>query len=186
MRIINRVFILVAVLCACVTSAYGQQRNYPYVDKSETAGPVIVSRDVSGGVLPAALAANGADGKASAGFQVGHTDAGNGAEMTLAAALTSCDSSEGWRLPTQRELQLIWLMGGADSSRYDDSEPLAGDKPLYDSSLFGDFNVLHAGATELYWTSTPGGGNMGWYVNMKYGSSYMTESGCFVRCVKSL
>ena len=73
------------------------------------------------------------------------TDGKTNWENAYAVAI---DKGEGWRLPTQRELMLIWLM----------KEALAKFNPL--------FNSL---ATGYYWSATEDGAGNAWYVSINGG-----------------
>ena len=75
------------------------------------------------------------------------TDGKTNWENAYAVAI---DKGEGWRLPTQRELMLIWLM----------KEALAKFNPL--------FNSL---ATGYYWSATEYNANFAWYVGFYNGNT---------------
>ena len=80
-------------------------------------------------------------------FEVAATDASE--SLTWADAWSLATDAEGdWRLPTQRELMLIWLMKDA-------LEQLGSFTPL---------------ARDYYWTATEHNSNNAWYVH--FGAGY--------------
>ncbi len=92
-------------------------KKYPYV-KSKTEA-IIISRDKDGGVkesalrkeFPLAETTNLEDNGVSRSFEVDLKDSGY-ASLTEAKELCS-NKGANWRVPTLRELQLIWAMGGS-------------------------------------------------------------------------
>lgn len=148
----------------CVKDAPGGGKKYPYVDTSRPEGPVIVSRDADGGVIPSAY--NSAFG---AELQVFHdnwtttpdhdwgTDADRiprklqvaNADATAGKVVWSgfvCP--QGWRRPTMMEMTLIYTMGGAVESSYGaDNAPVA-ETPLYGVSGFTPLNA------DYYWVAS--------------------------------
>lgn len=120
-------------------------KKYPYI-KSKTEA-IIVSRDKEGGVKESALRAEFPltattsleDNSVSRCFEVDLQDAGY-ASLSEAKAL-SASKGKNWRVPTLRELQLIWAMGGcySDWGAYVPQEGLnlrdvEGFVPLADAS----------------------------------------------------
>ncbi len=92
-------------------------KKYPYV-KSKTE-PIIVSRDKDGGVkeealrkeFPLTTTSSLEDSKVSRSFEV---DMSNSGWASLTEAKTLCASKgANWRVPTLKEMQLIWAMGGS-------------------------------------------------------------------------
>ena len=148
----------------CVKDAPGGGKKYPYVDTSRPEGPVIVSRDADGGVIPSAY--NSAFG---AELQVFHdnwtttpdhdwgTDAdriprklqgANADAATGKVVWSGFVCPQGWRRPTMMEMTLIYTMGGAVESSYGaDNVPVA-ETPLYGVSGFTPLNA------DYYWVAS--------------------------------
>lgn len=146
-------------------------KRYPYVDTSSTDGPIIVSRDADGGAIPEAY--NPLYEATLNVFHENWTTTPDHNEMTTADAIphklqiANADAgtdmialtgalvcANGWRVPTHKELMLIYAMGGAGSSSYDTSvgsafynAPLT-DTPLNGASGFTPFKGDH------YWSAT--------------------------------
>ena len=112
----------------CVKDVPEGSKKYPYVDSTLPDGPVIVSRDNDGGVIPSAFnvlydaerpvfhenwtTTPDHDGNTDADrisrkLQVANTDATAGKVVWSGF---SCP--EGWRKPTMMEMALIFTMGG--------------------------------------------------------------------------
>lgn len=148
----------------CVKDAPGGGKKYPYVDTSRPEGPVIVSRDADGGVIPSAY--NSAFG---AELQVFHDnwtttpdhDWGTDADrIPRKLQVANADAAagkvvwsgfvcpQGWRRPTMMEMTLIYTMGGAVESSYGaDNAPVA-ETPLYGVSGFTPLNA------DYYWVAS--------------------------------
>lgn len=148
----------------CVKDAPGGGKKYPYVDTSRPEGPVIVSRDADGGVIPSAY--NSAFG---AELQVFHdnwtttpdhdwgTDAdriprklqvANADAVAGKVVWSGFVCPQGWRRPTMMEMTLIYTMGGAVESSYGaDNAPVA-ETPLYGVSGFTPLNA------DYYWVAS--------------------------------
>lgn len=148
----------------CVKDAPGGRKKYPYVDTSRPEGPVIVSRDADGGVIPSAY--NSAFG---AELQVFHdnwtttpdhdwgTDAdriprklqvANADAVAGKVVWSGFVCPQGWRRPTMMEMTLIYTMGGAVESSYGaDNAPVA-ETPLYGVSGFTPLNA------DYYWVAS--------------------------------
>lgn len=108
----------------------GTTNKYPYVDitTDPANGPIIVSRDGEGGVPLTALHANwtetpalhvetGTTNRVAAKFQVALDD----------VAYNDCSTlGSGWRIPTQREMMLMHIMG-AHPGTYDLGDAAFGD-----------------------------------------------------------
>lgn len=152
------------------TQGYAQSGvKYPYIQGGDRASNIIVSRDASGGVDPSCIHENwsGAtpshtvtspENKVPAKLEVATSDAQ--ASVTLSVALTACPS--GWRLPTQREMMLVFVMR----------------------------NKLASGLQEgQYWTSTESGSNAGYF--LEFGNLISVNAGLYsvpkrVRCVRDV
>lgn len=148
----------------CVRSAPEGGRKYPWVDTSDPEGPIIVSRDADGGVVPSSYVAaynsevqvfhdnwkttpdhdSGTElDKISRKLQVMNSDA-----MADKVVWSQFACPEGWRKPTMMEMALIFTVGGAVESSYD-----ADNMPVCDTPLYGvaGFTPLNAGA---YWVAS--------------------------------
>ena len=118
--------ILAVVAAVAVAGSAGAQSGvrYPYVT-SENGGVVVVLRDSKGGIDESSLFSSrvtasktgneaSADNRMSRKFRVQKSNPG---QKTWSDAMSYCDNltEEGysdWRLPSQRELMMIWLLGG--------------------------------------------------------------------------
>lgn len=127
--------ILAVVAAVGVTGTAGAQSGvkYPYVTV-ENGGVVVVLRDSKGGIDEASLFSSrvtetktgneqSADNRMSRKFRVQKSNPG---KKTWSDAVSYCNNlnEEGktdWRLPSQRELMMIWLLGG-------NSNVTSGDK----------------------------------------------------------
>lgn len=148
----------------CVKDAPGGGKKYPYVDTSRPEGPVIVSRDADGGVIPSAYnSAFGAElqvfhdnwtttpdhdwgtdvDRIPRKLQVANADAATGKVVWSGFVCP-----QGWRRPTMMEMTLIYTMGGAVESSYGaDNVPVA-ETPLYGVSGFTPLNA------DYYWVAS--------------------------------
>lgn len=147
---------------------------YPYVDSSSaTEGPIIVSRAAAGGVPSFALADDDDDRVVAEKFRVANTDTGANYGRNDRNVCT-----DGWRLPTIPELQLIWLMGGAEEAQYNAvaGSHFAQSTPLYSLPSFTALQAIQ------YWnvSDTPI-----CQTNMKNGDSASMPN-ARVRCVKTV
>lgn len=148
----------------CVKDAPGGGKKYPYVDTSRPEGPVIVSRDADGGVIPSAY--NSAFGAELQVFLDNWTttpdhDWGTDADrIPRKLQVANADAAagkvvwsgfvcpQGWRRPTMMEMTLIYTMGGAVKSSYGaDNAPVA-ETPLYGVSGFTPLNA------DYYWVAS--------------------------------
>lgn len=182
----------------------GTSGTYPYITTA-TGGVVIVLRDDKGGVDEANLfssrqtasptgAENSTDNRMSRKFRV--QKANPGLSKTWDDAVSYCDNltEEGysnWRLPTQRELQLIWLLGGnsnVTSGDKNDTGVGSGSVPLYTPYLYQQSGFT-AFAADVYWLAThiSSGGTDVWVVSFHYGNTFSSSSWVssrYVRCVR--
>ena len=119
----------------------------------------------------------------------------NPGQKTWSDAMSYCDNltEEGysdWRLPSQRELMMIWLLGGSSnvtSGDKNDTGVGSASKPvntpyLYQQSGFAAFSAGN------YWSDTEYSSNssLAWYVLFSNGytnASSKTNS-YYVRCVR--
>lgn len=160
---------------------------YPYIDDSSSIdGLTIVSHDSNGGVMLSALTSSPggmSDNTVAAKFIVANEDSGSTSGQTWSVASTLCPND--WRLPTQRELLLIWLMGGGQFSAYQDAAPLA-IPPMNDSGAFSSFVPLN---NSRYWSSTPGSESyIYWVTSFSSGAASIDSviATLRVRCVKDV
>lgn len=149
--------------------------TYPYLDSSSAAqGPIVVSKDSNGGV-PNFVLNSPADNKIAYKFRVANEDLPTLYSQDDAA--TACPS--GWRLPTQREFQLMITMGAGASSIYSMAAALT-DSPMYDSSVYSSFIPLASAPYSFYVTSNR------WIITPDGMSRYESASNGYVRCVKDI
>ena len=137
----------------------GAGTEYPYV-KAEGNSSVVVLRDAAGGIDRASLFASrptvtvkdgqhGENNRMSAMLQVQNTQP---SDLNWRPSIDYCDNlvEEGyddWRLPTQRELMLIWTVGGNEhvgSLDIDNSSASPIQRPIGNSRLhsLAGFTVL--------------------------------------------
>ena len=106
----------------------GSNRQYPYITTASDGGVIIVLQDEQGGIddaalfsttLDASLTGNEqtTDNRMSRKFRVQQTNQGI---TSWDQAVNYCNNLEtdgytNWRMPTQRELMLIWVLGGASN-----------------------------------------------------------------------
>lgn len=166
----TRLFLTLSLIITCTYGA-AAQKKYPYTADGGHNGPLIVSRDDNGGVHPQALV-DGASGSIESSLQIATEDATDNL-VSWAGAKDACFG--GWRLPTKRELQLIWLTGGARYEQY--KSPIIVNDPLHEYNAFAPLDA------NKYWTSTTEGGNV-WSVDFSNGASSSGTTTGKVRCVK--
>jgi predicted nucleic acid-binding Zn ribbon protein len=196
-----------AITCArCVKDGPAGKR-YPYVDTSSADGPIIVSRDAEGGVIPEAyskqydhlmtvfhenwettpphLEMTTADAIPYK-LQVANTDAGP--DMIASGAPRTCPS--GWRVPTHKELMFIYALGGATAASYDLTagsqfyNPPVTDTPLHGVAGFTPFKTDH------YWCATGGGISFPFVETAMRGVGKIRDdlsgTDAYLRCVKDI
>lgn len=195
---------LTAALC-CGTAGAQSGVKYPYITTA-TGGVVIVLRDDKGGVDEAALfstrqtASPVGDVSSTANlmsrkFRVQKAQ-GQSSNVKWADAKSYCENlnTEGysdWRLPTQRELMLIWTLGGSSNVTAGDKNDTgvgSGSVPLYTPYLYqqGGFTAFSAGH---YWSASQSGSPVVWSWSVSFNDGY-TEGYNFetysryVRCVR--
>ena len=178
---------------------------YPYITTASDGGVVIVLRDDNGGVDEANLFPNkltesaggneqSTDNRMSRKFRVQKTQ--NETSMTWNDALTYChnlveEGCDNWRLPSQRELMLIWALGGnKDVVNGDNNNTGIGEnsKPLSTSYLYEQpgFTAL---STDNYRVATSDSkySNRAWIVgfgNQSGSGTGYKSNGYSVRCVR--
>ena len=196
--------ILAVVAAVGVTGTAGAQSGvkYPYVTV-ENGGVVVVLRDSKGGIDEASLFSSrvtetktgneqSADNRMSRKFRVQKSNPG---KKTWADAVSYCNNlnEEGysdWRLPSQRELMMIWLLGGNSNVTSGDKNNTgvsSASKPvntpyIYQQSGFTAFSADIAWSAAEFssnsrsaWTVSFSNGNTG-YSGKTYSYS--------VRCVR--
>lgn len=197
--------ILAVVAAVAVAGSAGAQSGvrYPYVT-SENGGVVVVLRDSKGGIDESSLFSSrvtasktgneaSADNRMSRKFRVQKSNSG---QKTWSDAMSYCDNltEEGysdWRLPSQRELMMIWLLGGSSnvtSGDKNDTGVGSASKPVNTPYLYqqSGFTAFSAGR---YWSASEASSNSSyvWYLYFSDGYSTTntktTGSGS-VRCVR--
>ena len=178
--------------------------RYPYVTTASDGGVVVVLRDDNGGIDEASLFSSrvtetktgnetSTDNRMSRKFRVQKSNPG---QKTWSDAVSYCDNltEEGysdWRLPSQRELMMIWLLGGSSNVTSGDKNNTSvgnASKPvntpyIYQQSGFTAFQAAN------YW-SAPEGSNSSsnaWGVLFKSGytsNSHYKVTSLYVRCVR--
>lgn len=176
--------------------------KYPYVTV-ENGGVVVVLRDSKGGIDEASLFSSrvtetktgnekSSDNRMSRKFRVQKSNPG---QKTWSDAVAYCNnlSEEGysdWRLPSQRELMMIWLLGGSSnvtSGDKNDTGVGSASKPvntpyLYQQSGFTAFSA------DYCWSATEYSSNSSyaWLVYFSNGNAkyYTKTNSSYVRCVR--
>lgn len=205
-RIDMKKMILAVLAAVAVAGSAGAQSGvkYPYVTV-ENGGVVVVLRDSKGGIDESSLFSSrvtetktgneaSTDNRMSRKFRVQKAQS-QGSKVAWSDAVSYCDNltEEGysdWRLPSQRELMMIWLLGGSSnvtSGDKNDTGVGSASKPvntpyIYQQSGFTAFSADH------YWsaTETSTGSSYAWYVSFSYGdtTNYNKTHSSFVRCVR--
>lgn len=197
--------ILAVFATVAVAGSAGAQSGvkYPYVTV-ENGGVVVVLRDSKGGIDEASLFSsrvtetktgneNSADNRMSRKFRVQKSDPG---KKTWSDAVSYCDNltEEGysdWRLPSQRELMMIWLLGGSSNvTSGDKNDTGVGNVSvpvntpyIYQQSGFTAFSAYY------YWsaTETSTGSSYAWSAYFSSGNTfyyYSKTNSYYVRCVR--
>lgn len=197
--------ILAVFAAVAVAGSAGAQSGvkYPYVTTASDGGVVVVLRDDKGGIDEASLFSSrvtasktgneeSTDNRMSRKFRVQKSDPGR---KTWSDAVSYCDNltEEGysdWRLPSQRELMMIWLLGGnSNGTKGDKNDTGVGSasKPvntpyIYEQSGFTAFSAdNYYSATELSVLSS-----LAWFVSFSSGFTNFGNKtyGYSVRCVR--
>lgn len=197
--------ILAVFATVAVAGSAGAQSGvkYPYVTTASDGGVIVVLQDENGGIDEASLFSSrvtetktgnekSSDNRMSRKFRVQKSNPG---QKTWSDAVSYCNNlnEEGktdWRLPSQRELMMIWLLGGSSNVTGGDKNDTgvgSASKPvntpyIYQQSGFTAFSA------DLYWSATElsTGSSNAWYVSFSNGT---TSSGSktysrYVRCVR--
>ena len=196
---------LTAALC-CGTAGAQSGVKYPYITTA-TGGVVIVLRDDNGGVDEANLFSSrktasptgneaSTDNRMSRKIRVQKAQE-QSSRVNWETAKSYCENlnTEGysdWRLPTQRELMLIWNLGGNNnvtSGYKNDTGVGSNPAPAISSSYLYQQSGFTAFEAGYYWSATQYStfSTDAWNVNFNNGStngiSYKTYS-YYVRCVR--
>lgn len=199
--------ILAVFAAVAVAGSAGAQSGvkYPYVTTASDGGVVVVLRDDNGGIDEASLFSSrvtasktgneaSTDNRMSRKFRVQKAQSQSSA-VTWSDAVSYCDNltEEGysdWRLPSQRELMMIWLLGGnSNGTKGDKNDTGVGSasKPvntpyIYEQSGFTAFSAdFYCSATEFSALSS-----IAWYVSFSRGFMNIGNKtyGRSVRCVR--
>ena len=186
----------------CVRDKAQSEVKYPYVTV-ENGGVIVVLRDENGGIDEASLFSSrvtesktgneaSADNRMSRKFRVQKS---NPAKMSWSDAVSYCDNltEEGysdWRLPSQRELMMIWLLGGSSnvtSGDKNDTGVGSDSKPVNTPYIYqqSGFTAFSAGEY-LSATEDSSSSSEVWNVFFSggYTDFYSKVSGGSVRCVR--
>lgn len=196
--------ILAVVAAVAVAGSAGAQSGvrYPYVT-SENGGVVVVLRDSKGGIDESSLFSSrvtasktgneaSADNRMSRKFRVQKSNPG---QKTWSDAMSYCDNltEEGysdWRLPSQRELMMIWLLGGSSNVTSGDKNDTglgSASKPVNTPYLYqqSGFTAVSAGN---YWSAAEDSGNSSNAWNVLFSTGYTRSNyksySYYVRCVR--
>ncbi|WP_419510726.1 DUF1566 domain-containing protein [Alistipes sp.] len=177
--------VLLLLAGSIIESKAQSGKKYPYVLE----GKYIVSRDATGGANSACIHPNwkssdmythsesSAENRVAAKFEVADANAVSAANWdetkTICAAYTQPGTSAGdWRLPTQRELMLLWVMYSQNSLTG------VGDFP---SGWYWSATNYSSGSNYAWAVSFGGTDDGRTYQRTKYGSG-----SSFVRCVRDV
>ncbi len=205
-RIDMKKMILAVLAAVAVAGSAGAQSGvkYPYVTV-ENGGVVVVLRDSKGGIDESSLFSSrvtetktgneaSTDNRMSRKFRVQKAQS-QGSKVAWSDAVLYCDNltEEGysdWRLPSQRELMMIWLLGGSSnvtSGDKNDTGVGSASKPvntpyIYQQSGFTAFSA------DDYWSATEvsTGSSYAWCVYFGGGDTYdyYKTNSLYVRCVR--
>ena len=196
---------ILAVVAAVAVAGSAEAQSgvrYPYVTV-ENGGVVVVLRDANGGIDEASLFPSrvtqtktgnelSTDNRMSRKFRVQKSNPG---QKTWSDAVSYCNNlnEEGktdWRLPSYRELMMIWLLGGnSNVTKGDKNDTGVGSAsiPVNTPYLYqqSGFTAFSAGDC---WSATEDSTNSSyaWVVNFSTGNadSYYKTFSNYVRCVR--
>ena len=196
---------ILAVLAAVAVAGSAAAQSgvkYPYVTTASDGGVVVVLRDDKGGIDESSLFSSrvtetktgnetSSDNRMSRKFRVQKSNPG---QKTWSDAVSYCDNltEEGysdWRLPSQRELMMIWLLGGSSNVTSGDKNHTGvggASKPINTPFIYqqSGFTALSA---ERYWSATLRKSEDGaWSIYYNLGSVtwYFESDERYVRCVR--
>lgn len=206
-RIDMKKMILVVVAAVAVAGSAGAQSGvkYPYVTTASDGGVIVVLRDDKGGIDEASLFSGrvtesktgnemSSDNRMSRKFRVQKAQS-QSSTVIWSDAVSYCNNlnEEGktdWRLPSQRELMMIWLLGGcSDVTSGDKNDTGVGSASvpvntpyIYQQSGFTAFSAGNA------WSAPEATSNSSyaWFVSFSNGltGSVAKTYRYFVRCVR--
>ena len=190
----------------CVKTTDSGAKKYPYLSSATIDGveyPLIVSRDEDGGIVDDALLTPALKSyMTSARISYKYDDVYNRISPKFAVynedsryycgytdGVLSCPS--GWRLPTIRELSLIWVMGGSASTRPENisgkGNTVGGEELL--TGWIAGYTKLVSSSYEFYWTPTVTQNSTMYvlkaFTGWQLGSSTTSTSGR-ARCIKDV
>ena len=204
-RIDMKKMILAVLAAVAVAGSAGAQsgEKYPYVTTASDGGVIVVLRDENGGIDEASLFSSwvtetktgnekSSDNRMSRKFRVQKSNPG---QKTWSDAVSYCDNltEEGysdWRLPSQRELMMIWLLGGSSnvtSGDKNDTGVGSDSKPVNTPYIYqqSGFTAFSAGEY-LSATEDSSSSSEVWKVFFSggYTDFYSKVGGGSVRCVR--
>lgn len=207
-RIDMKKMILAVFAAVAIAGSAGAQSGvkYPYVTTASDGGVIVVLRDDKGGISEAALFSSrvttsktgneaSTDNRMSRKFRVQKAQS-QSSTIAWETAESYCNnlSEEGysdWRLPTQRELMMIWLLGGNSNVTIgdkDDTGVASELRPINTPWIYQQpgFEPLKEA---YYWSATEHSflTGRGWVTHMGTGaSSYKTNTmePQLTRCVR--
>lgn len=198
--------ILAVVAAVGVTGTAVAQSGVRYPDvTSENGGVVVVLRDSKGGIDESSLFSSrvtasktgneaSSDNRMSRKFRVQKAQS-RSTTIAWSDAVSYCDNltEEGysdWRLPSQRELMMIWLLGGnsnVTSGDKNDTGVGSASKPvntlyIYQQSGFTAFSAAYYWSATEYSSSSSGAWSVYFSTGRTY--NYTKTTSIYVRCVR--
>lgn len=207
-RIDMKKMILAVLAAVAVAGSAGAQSGvkYPYVTTASDGGVIVVLRDDKGGIDEASLFSSrvtasktgneaSTDNRMSRKFRVQKAQS-KSSTVNWSDAISYCDNltEEGysdWRLPSQRELGLIWLMGGNNKSILcDDNDTGVGESsyPVNTPWIYEQSGMTPLASDKYYWTSNllSEDEEKAWTIRFDYGMPTMIRKAlsAWLRCVR--
>lgn len=196
--------ILAAVAAVAVAGSAVAQSGvkYPYITTASDGGVVVVLRDDKGGVGEAALFPErlaesktgneqSTDNRMSRKFRVQKAEPNS--RYNWFDAIVYCDNltEEGysdWRLPSQRELMMIWILGGGSNGlngNKNDTGVGSATYPISTTSLYQQSGFTPFNGS-FYWSTTPSSDADAWNLYTGNGTmaSYSKYNTYNIRCVR--
>lgn len=192
----------------CIKDKETTEQTYPYITTASNGGVVIVLRDENGGVdeanlFPDKLTASATgtekstDNRMARKFRVQKAQ-GQSNTVEWADAVSYCDNlveedCDDWRLPSQRELMLIWVMGANSSvtSGYvnDTGVGDSSAKPISSSYLYQQSDFTPFSTSADYWAASEVSSSDYWAWHVAFDNGYTDLTGTKtssrnVRCVR--
>lgn len=207
-RIDMKKMILAVLAAVAVAGSAGAQsgEKYPYVTTASDGGVIVVLQDENGGIDEASLFSSrvtetktgnekSSDNRMSRKFRVQKAQS-QSSQVAWSDAVSYCDNltEEGysdWRLPSQRELMMIWILGGSSnvtSGDKNDTGVGSASYPFVSSYIYQQSGFTSFSADD-YWSATEHSfsSSSAWYVGFSYGfanNRSKTDSSSYVRCVR--